>query len=52
MLGDMYCATVAYNDENIAEASPLGSIEVRYSEVTQFEEVVQKTHWGKILLQD
>lgn len=37
MLGDMYCATVAYNDENIAEASPLGSIEVRYSEVTQFE---------------
>lgn len=37
MLGDMYCATVAYNDENIAEATPLGSLEVRYSEVTQFE---------------
>lgn len=37
MLGDMYCATVAYNDENIAEATPLGGIEVRYSEVTQFE---------------
>lgn len=37
MLGDMYCATVAYNSENIAEASPLGSIEVRHAEVTQFE---------------
>ncbi|HHT0302149.1 hypothetical protein [Raoultella planticola] len=37
MLGDMYCATIAYNDENTAEASPLGSIEVKYSEVTQFE---------------
>ncbi|GDO93197.1 hypothetical protein [Escherichia coli] len=36
MLGDMYCATVAYNAENIATASPFGSVEVRYSEVVSF----------------
>lgn len=36
MLGDMYCGTIAYGENNSAEPALLGSIEVRYSPVTAF----------------